>query len=107
VSGGRRLWIRFRQLRPGRAEIYGEAVAEAHRLATGHGAHFWAFEADRREGLIVEFLEGPSDAVLEDLDAKTEPSLAGGAGQPGKPAPAVEVTVGTDGLRCSEADVSD
>lgn len=107
MSDGRRLWIRFRQLRPGRAEIYGEAVAEAHRQAVGHGAHFWAFEADRREGLIVEFLEGPSDAVLEDLDAKTGPSLAGAAGEPGRPAPAVEAVIGPGGLRCSEAGVQD
>lgn len=102
MSERRRLWIRFRRLEAGRAGPYFEAVAEADRLATGHGAHFWAFEAEGREGLVVEFLEGPSDLALSALDERTEEDLATAAGAPGCEARPVQVLIGPEGLRCTE-----
>ena len=103
MSEGRRLWIRFRRIAAGSTGAYGEAIAEADRLATGLASHFWAFEVEGRERLFVEFLEGPSDVALEALDAKSARLLATAGGAEGKEAAAVEVAVGPQGLRCSEA----
>ena len=102
MSERRRLWIRFRHIEAGRAGSYCEAVAEADRLAIGHGAHFWAFEADGREGLVVEFLEGPSDLALSVLDERTEEDLATAAGVPDREARPAQVSIGPEGLRCAE-----
>lgn len=102
MSGSRRLWIRFRRLAAGTEDGYLDAVEEANRIATGHGAHFWAFEVEGRENLIVEFLEGPSDAVLGGLAAGAEDALASAAGAGDAPGRPVHVDVEPEGLKCAE-----
>lgn len=102
MSERRRLWIRFRRVAPDRGGTYAEATAEADRLAIGHGAHFWAFEADGREDLVVEFLEGPSDTSLSALDARSEEILSVAAGEAGSRSGTVEVAIEPEGLRCTE-----
>ena len=102
MSERRRLWIRFRRIAPGRDTAYAEATAEADRLAIGHGAHFWAFETDGREDLVVEFLEGPSDTSLSALDERAEEILSSAAGEDGSASGTVGASIEPGALRCTE-----
>jgi hypothetical protein len=98
VSDGRRLWIRSRRVDPECQPAYREAVAEAGDVAGEIGAHFWAFEVDGGEDRFIEFLEGPSDSVLQTLVETADESLreaGGGSATSG-------LRVGPSGLGCTE-----
>lgn len=101
MSEARRLWIRFRSVEPEQRSEYREAVARAGVAAGDLGAHFWGFEMDAevddRAGTFVEFLEGPSDAVLARLDGAAGPALSAAGGTILR-----EVLRGAEVLRCTE-----
>lgn len=77
MSDPRRLWMRLRRVDRCDREAYREAVVAAGAAAVALGAHFWAFETDGGQRLFVEFLEGPDDGVLAQLDGSTGSTLRG------------------------------
>lgn len=98
MNDPRRLWVRFRRVDPECRPDYREAVAAASDLAGGIGAHFWAFEVDGGEDRYIEFLEGPSDAVLTTLVETTDAFLREAGGESATSG----LLVGPGGLGCTE-----
>lgn len=96
MSAPRRLWMRLRPVAPEHRDAYRAAVRRAAAEAETRGAHFWGFETDG-SGRYVEFLEGPDDDALGELDQATTPALDEAAG-----ARPERASIEAGGLKCTE-----